>query len=325
MLAVAVKGPEPSGLVFEELKDPVPNPHQVLIEVRATALNRADLLQRRGLYPPPAGESEVLGLECAGIISSVGADVHEFKAGDRVMALLPGGGYAERVAVHERLVIPLPDALSFEEGAAIPEAFITAQQALLDAGALNPGERVLIHACASGVGSAAAQIARELGSYTFGTVRSEAKRAFITTLGIERAIDTTQEDFAQVIRDETRKNGVDVIVDCVGAALAEKNHAVLAIGGRWVVVGLLGGSRIELDLARLLGRRQTLTGIVLRSRPLPEKAALIRAFRRELLPWFSEGRLKAVIDRVIPWTEVVAAHERMEANQNIGKIVLRVS
>jgi putative PIG3 family NAD(P)H quinone oxidoreductase len=325
MLAVVVKKPGgPEELSLESVADPAPNAHQVLIDVHAAGINRADVLQRRGLYPPPAGESDVLGLECSGVVTKVGEDVQDFSPGDRVMALLAGGGYAERVAVHERLVMPVPDSVSFEAAAAIPEAFLTAQQALFDAGALNPGERVLIHAAASGVGAATAQVARELGGYVFATTRSPDKRALLVGLGVERPIDATVEDFAAVIQNETRGAGADVIVDFIGAAYAEKNHAALAVGGRWIVAGLLGGPRVELDFGRLLARRQTISGIVLRSRSLPEKAALIRAFRRELLPWFAEGRLNAVLDRVYPLAEVQSAHARMDANLNAGKIVLKV-
>lgn len=325
MRAVLVRSPGgPEELVLESVPDPVPNSHQVLIDVHATSLNRADVLQRRGSYPPPAGESPILGLECAGVIARVGAEVREFVEGDRVMALLGGGGYAERVAVHERLVIPIPQDLSFEAAATLPEAYLTAHQALFGAGALNPGERVLIHAAASGVGSAAVQVARELGAFVFATVRGEPKRAFVRELGAECVLDATQEDFAEVVQRETNGSGVDVIVDFVGASYADKNHAALAVGGRWVLVGLLGGARAMVDLGRLLSRRQTLCGIVLRTRTLPEKAALVRAFRRDLLPWIREGKLRPIIDSVFDLGAVQEAHRRMDANLNVGKIVLRV-
>lgn len=325
MRAVLVRTPGgPEELVIQDVAEPTPNNHQILIEIHATSLNRADMLQRRGLYPPPPGESAILGLECAGIVSKVGNEVQEFAVGDRVMALLGGGGYAERVAVHERLAIPIPEGVSFEAAAAIPEVYLTAHQALFGAGALNPGERVLIHAAAGGVGSAAVQIARELGAFVFATTRGEAKRAFLSELGAERVIDATQQDFAEVIANETRASGVDVIVDFIGASYAERNHAVLAVGGRWVVVGLLGGARTTVDFGRLLSRRQTIAGIVLRSRTLPEKAALVRAFRRDLLPWIREGKLRPVIDSVVPMSAVREAHARMEANLNTGKIILKV-
>lgn len=325
MLAVITRRPGgPEELELGTVAEPTPSAHQVLIEVHAAGVNRADLLQRRGLYPPEPGESEVLGLECAGVVRGVGSDVRNFAPGDRVMALLGGGGYAEQVVVHERLVLKIPGSLTFEAAACVPEAFLTAQQALLDADSLDPGGRVLIHAGASGVGSAAVQLARELGGFVFATTRTPKKLALLRELGVERPIDGSSEDFAELILKETRGQGVDRIVDLVGGTYSEKNHAVLGTGGRWVMVGLLGGTRANLDLRRLLSKRQTLTGIVLRSLSLTDKAALIQAFRRQLLPWFEDGRLCPVIDSVYSLPEVRDAHVRMETNANLGKIVLKV-
>ncbi len=326
MLAVVVSEPGgPERLELRQVPDPKASNHDVVIRVHATALNRADLLQRRGLYPPPPGETEILGLECAGIVEELGAGVTTLAAGQRVMALLPGGGYAERARVHESLVLPVPDALPFEQAAAIPEAFLTAHEALLGAAELSPGERVLIHGAAGGVGSAAVQLARELGAYVFATTRSPNKVQWLTELGAQRVIDTSSEDFAAVVSEASNGRGADVIVDFVGASLSERNQSVLATAGRWVVVGLLGGTRGTLDFARLLGQRQIVRGIVMRSRPLTEKAAIVRAFRRDFLGWFEEGRFTPRIDSVFPLAEVRFAHERMEQNENLGKIVLRVS
>jgi putative PIG3 family NAD(P)H quinone oxidoreductase len=326
MLAVVVSEPGgPDKLEFRDLPEPKPQNHELVIEVKATALNRADLLQRRGLYPPPPGESEVLGLECAGVVVARGADAKQFELGARVMALLGGGGYAGRAKVHEGLVLPIPEELSFERAAAIPEAFLTAHEALFGRGELGPGERVLIHAAAGGVGAAACQLASEVGAFAFATTRSADKLAWLSELGVDRAIDTTKEDFAEVVLEETKAHGADVIVDLVGAAFAEKNQKALAGAGRWIVVGLLGGTRGTVDFARLLGLRQMLGGVVMRTRPLTEKAAIVRAFRRDFWPWFAEGRLAPNIDRVYPLAEVRAAHERMEQNLNRGKIVLQVA
>lgn len=311
-------------LRFESVPDPSPAAHEVLIEVHATALNRADLLQRRGLYPPPPGESEILGLECAGVVRALGRDAGRFQVGERVMALLPGGGYAELARVHENLVLPIPERLTFEQAAAVPEAFLTAYEALLRTANLAPGERVLIHAGASGVGSAALQIAREIGAYVFATSKGQAKLDKLRELGAARAIDYEHEDFVSVIADESRRAGVDVIVDLIGAAYAERNQKALSVGGRWVVVGLLGGARASLDFAQLLQRRQTLSGIVMRSRPLGDKTAIVRGFATELGPWLAEGRLEPVLDQTFALADAARAHERMEANQNVGKIVLRV-
>jgi putative PIG3 family NAD(P)H quinone oxidoreductase len=311
-------------LRLDSVPDPSPAAHEVLIEVHACALNRADLLQRKGLYPAPAGESEILGLECAGVVRALGRDASRFRVGERVMALLPGGGYAELARVHENLLLPIPERLSFEQAAAVPEAFLTAYEALLRTANLAPGERVLIHAGASGVGSAATQIAREIGAYVFATSKGQPKLDKLRELGVQRVIDYEQEDFAEVIARESRAVGVDVIADLIGAAYAERNQKALAAGGRWVVIGLLGGARANLDFAQLLMRRQTVAGIVMRTRPLIDKTAIVRGFLSDLWPWLSEGRLEPVLDQTFALADAARAHERMEGNQNVGKIVLRV-
>jgi putative PIG3 family NAD(P)H quinone oxidoreductase len=322
VVAKSVGGPEVLQLV--ELAEPHPASHEVLIEVHASALNRADLLQRRGLYPAPPGESEVLGLECAGIVREVGREVQGPKPGDRVMALLGGGGYAELVRVHENLTLPIPERLSFEQAAAVPEAFLTSYEALLRTAELAPGERVLIHAGASGVGSAAVQIAREVGAQVYATSKSPAKLQKLRELGVHRAIDYASEDFAEVVERESHGHGVSVIVDLVGAAYAEQNQRALGAGGRWIVVGLLGGAQAKIDFARLLMQRQHLAGIVMRSRPLPEKTAIVRGFLRDLWPWLDAGRLEPICDCVFDLADAAQAHRHMEENQNVGKIVLRV-
>jgi tumor protein p53-inducible protein 3 len=326
MQAVLVRQPGgPEQLELRSVSDPKPANHELVIAVRASGVNRPDLLQRRGLYPPPPGESEILGLECAGVVDEVGADVSAARVGDRVMALLPGGGYAERARVHESLVMPIPEGLSFEQAAAVPEDFLTAHEALIGAADLAPGERVLIHGAAGGLGSAAVELARELGAFVFATTRNANKLVWLSELGVGRAIDSTSNDFAAVIAAETQGRGVDVIVDLVGAAFAEQNQKALATAGRWIVAGLLGGARGNLDFGRLLMQRQSVRGFVMRSRPLTEKAAIVRAFRRDFLGWFAEGRLSPRLDRIYPLAEVRAAHERMEANQNLGKIVLSLA
>lgn len=323
MRAVRVKAPGgPEQLELVELADPNPASHEVSIDVRASALNRADVLQRRGLYPPPPGESDVLGLECAGVVRDVGREAGRFAPGTRVMALLGSGGYAERVRVHENLVMPVPDGMSFEAAAAVPEAFLTAYEALFNAAELAPGERVLVHAGGSGVGIAALQLARELGAQVFCTLRSDPKVERLRALGAARTIVTSAEDFVDVVERETQGRGVDVIVDLVGAAYAASNQRALAAGGRWVAIGLLGGAQATLDFGKLVMKRQTLRGIVMRSRPLPEKTAIVRGFVRDVLPWFAEGRLSPVVDSTFPLADVARAHEYMEQNKNFGKIVL---
>lgn len=323
MRAVRVKAPGgPEQLELTEISDPNPASHEVLLEVHASGVNRADLLQRRGLYPPPPGESDVLGLECAGVVRAAGREAGRFSEGNRVMALLGSGGYAELARAHENLVMPIPNGMSFESAAAIPEAFLTAYEALFNAAELAPGERVLIHAAGSGVGIAALQIARELGAQPLCTLRSEGKAARLQALGAARTIVTSREDFADVVERETQGRGVDVILDLVGAAYAASNQRVLAPGGRWVAVGLLGGTQATLDFARLVTKRQTLRGIVLRSRPLPDKTAIVRGFVRDLLPWFEAGRLMPAVDATFALADVASAHSYMEQNQNFGKIVL---
>ncbi len=326
MKAVLVSEPGgPDKLQLVDVPDPTPASGEIAIDIHASALNRADLLQRRGLYPPPPGTTDILGMECAGVVSAVGPGcVGTFALGARVMALLGGGGYAERVVVPEALAMPAPDALSFEQAAAIPEAFLTAREALLVSGKLVPRESVLIHAAAGGVGSAALQLARWHGARVFATAGGAAKCEWLHALGADSVIDYKSEDFAAVIARETNNHGVDVILDFVGAAYAEKHAACLAPLGRHVLLGLLGGAQASINLGRLMAKRQSLVGITMRGRSVLEKIELSRAFARTTLPLFSDGRLKPLVDSVFALSDVARAHERMEANQNLGKIVLRV-
>jgi len=303
----------------------VPGVAEVAIEIHASALNRADLLQRRGAYPPPPGTTDILGLECAGVVSELGPGCSDsVRAGDRVMVLLGGGGYAERVVVPEALLMKVPEALSFEQAATIPEAFLTAREALFAAGRLGSAESVLIHAAAGGVGSAAVQLARSHGARVFATAGGEAKGAWLRALGADSVIDYKSQDFAAVIQAETQGRGVDVIVDFIGAAYAEKHAACLAHRGRHVVVGVLGGAQASINLGRLLQKRQSLLGVVMRSRSMAEKIELTRGFVRNTLPLFADGRLKPLVDSVFSLADVARAHQRMEANENLGKIVLKV-
>jgi putative PIG3 family NAD(P)H quinone oxidoreductase len=316
-------GPEKLELV--ELPDPTPGSGEIAIEIHAAALNRADLLQRRGLYPPPPGTTDILGLECAGIVSELGPGcTGSVRIGERVMLLLGGGAYAERVVVPEALTMKVPDLLSFEQAAAIPEAFLTAREALFAAGGLTSTESVLIHAAAGGVGSAAVQLAHSHGARVFATAGGPAKCEFVRALGADLVIDYKRQDFAALIKTETAGRGVDVILDFVGAAYAEQHAACLATRGRQVVVGVLGGARASIDLGRLLQKRQSLVGVVMRSRSTQEKIELTRAFVRSTLPLLADGRLKPLIDSVFPLSDVALAHQRMEANENLGKIVLKV-
>lgn len=322
MKAIVVPAPGgPEVLTVAELPDPVPGEREVLIDVHAAALNRADLLQRRGVYPPPPGASSVLGLECAGIVSALGPGTASAKVGDRVMALLPGGAYAERVAVHEQLCLPVPAGFDFTQAAAVPEAFLTATEALFSLGGTLPGDWVLIHAAASGVGSAAVQLAGLAGARVLATT-SARKVDAVSSLGPERVVAREHEDFRDVALAVTDGRGVDVIVDLVGASYFARHAECLAVLGRHVVVGLVGGSKAEIDLGRLLSRRHALLGLVMRTRPLPDKIAVVERFRRQWLHRLDDGALRPLIDSVFPLSDAAKAHARMEANANTGKIVL---
>jgi len=324
----AVLVSEPGGteqLKLVELPEPEPGPGEIAIDIHASALNRADLLQRRGLYPAPPGTTEILGLECAGVVSALGpGSSGTVRIGERVMALLAGGGYAERVLVPEGMAMKVPDLLSFEQAAAIPEAFLTAREALFVMGQLAPTESVLIHAAAGGVGSAAVQLAHAAGARVFATAGGATKCDFVRALGADVVIDHKSQDFAQIIQDESAGRGVNLILDFIGAAYAEKHATCLAVRGRQIVIGSLGGAQATVNFGRLLQRRQSLIGLVMRSRSAQEKIELTRAFVRTTLPMLADGRLKPLVDSVFPLADVARAHERMEANQNLGKIVLRV-
>jgi tumor protein p53-inducible protein 3 len=323
MKAIVVKEPgRPEDLVLEGVPDPELAADGLLVDVHAAALNRADLLQRRGLYPPPKGETEILGLECAGTVAEVGAQVDSFRIGDRVMALLPGGGYAERVAIPAAMAIPIPERLSFVEAAAIPEAFLTAREALFTLGHATQGSFVLVHASAGGIGSAAVQLAREAGAHVIATAGSDAKLERVRALGAQTLVNYHQTDFAEAVLAATSKHGADVVLDFIGGSYWEKHARCLAIGGRAVVIGVLGGMTAEVNFAHLLRKRLQILGLVMRSRPIEDKVAITQSFIAESLPLFERGVLAPVIDRVFPLSEAGAAHAYMETNQNVGKIVL---
>lgn len=313
-------GTEVLALGETEVRDP--GPGEVLVEIAAAGLNRADVLQRRGFYPAPRGVvANVPGLEYAGTIAAVGPALSSASVGDRVMGLVAGGGMASHVVVHERELIPVPEGMDLETAAAIPEVFVTAFDALFVQGGLTMGRVALIHAVGSGVGTAAVQLANEAGARPVGTSRTAGKLERCADLGLRDGVLVEDGSFAGKVQDLC--GGADVILDTVGAAYLEENVRALAPRGRLVVVGLLGGVNGTAPLGLLLGKRATIVGTVLRSRPLEEKAAIARRFSAEVMPMFEQGRLQPVIDRVLPMAEVAAAHERMESNQSFGKIVLR--
>lgn len=314
----------PEAFEIRELEDPTPGPEEVLVAVHATALNRADLLQRRGRYPVPNGiRGDILGLEMAGTVIEAGDRVSAWKPGDRVMALLSGEGYASKVVVHERMLMAVPPNLSLEQAASIPEVFLTAFDALFLQCGLQPGETALVHAVGSGVGTAATQMASVVGCRVFGTAGSDEKLGQAAELGLNVGINYHNEDFAEVVAARTDGRGVDVILDVIGADYWARNLQSLAPRGRMVLVGTMSGSKLEVDLGALMQKRLRVHGTVLRSRPLEEKAALTQEFARRMLPLFASERIAAVVDRVYPLEEVAEAHRLMESNGNFGKIVLR--
>ncbi len=297
---------------------------EVLIKVHATALNRADLLQRRGLYPPPPGESDILGLEVAGEIMDMGAAVTGWQIGDRVLTLLAGGGYAQYAKAHHNMLIPFPSAITMEQAAGIAEAFLTAWQALVWLGDLQKAERVLIHAGASGVGTAATQIAKVLGAEVIITASRE-KHALCHSLGADQCIDYKTVDFAAVLKNGADP-GVDVIIDFIGAPYLNQNLQSLRMDGRMVLLGLMGGGGVKsLSIAPILFKRLHILGSTLRSRSMDYKIKLTQDFQQRAAFLFDTGQLRPVIDSVFDWEEVGKAHTYMEANKNLGKIILKVN
>jgi len=324
MKAIVIARPGgPEVLVPEERPAPEPGPGEIRVRVHASALNRADLLQRRGSYPaPPGAPADVPGLEYAGEVDAVGEGAGLWAVGNRVMGIVGGGGHAEYVVVHEREAIRVPQGLALEEAAAVPEAFLTAYDALFRQLDLKMGERLLIHAVGSGVGTAAVQLARAAGAMTIGTSRTPDKLRRAEALGLEVGVDTGREDLAEAVNQATYGSGVHAVLDLVGGKLLEASLRVLALRGRLIVVGTTGGAKAEVDLGVLLRRRIQLIGTVLRTRPLEEKIALAREFSGSVLPLFSSGRIKPVVDSVFKFSDIRKAHERMEENASFGKIVL---
>ncbi|NBC27032.1 MAG: zinc-binding dehydrogenase [Bacteroidetes bacterium] len=303
---------------------PKPNPNELLVKVEATALNRADLLQKAGNYPVPDGASPILGLEMAGRVETTGPEVTEYEEGDLVFGLLSGGGYAEYCVIPEAHAMPIPDLLSFEEAAGIPETFLTAYQGLFWIGEIMEGETVLIHAGASGVGTSAIQIAKQLfDARVIVTAGSSEKLDLCRELGTNLAINYKTEDFAEVIEEEIGSSSVDVILDFIGAPYWEQNIRVLAMDGRMIHLGLLGGAKTEdLNLANILRKRLTIRGSTLRNRNDEYKAMLTGEFADTALDLVESKQIKPVIDSVFDWNDVEKAHQRMKNNENAGKIIL---
>ncbi|HEX9307375.1 MAG TPA: NAD(P)H-quinone oxidoreductase [Anaeromyxobacter sp.] len=306
--------------------EPAPARGEVLVRVRASAMNRADLLQRRGLYAPPAGtRPDVPGLELAGEVVRAGEGVTAWRAGDRVMAISAGEGQAELAVVHERMLLAIPAGLPFEDAAALPEAGITAHDALFTLGGLRLGWPVLVHAIGSGVATLALQLAKAAGATVIGTSRTPEKLARALAIGLDHGIAVGREAprFADEVRRLTGGRGCPLVVDFVGAPYAEENLASVATLGRIIVVGTMGGAGASVDYRLLMQRRASIVGTTLRMRPLEEKIAATQAFARDVLPLVASGRVRPVVDVVLPAASAREAHERMERNESFGKIVLR--
>lgn len=304
---------------------PVPRPAagEVLIRVAAAGINRPDILQRTGNYPPPPGASPILGLEVSGAVAALGPEVTGLNEGDEVCALVAGGGYAEYCVAPAPQCLPVPKGVSLVDAAGLPETFFTVWSNVFDRGRLGRGESFLVHGGSSGIGTTAIQLAHAFGARVFATAGSPEKCAVCRDLGAERAIDYRQEDFVAVLKEATQGRGVDVILDMVGGPYVEKNLRSLAPEGRLVQIAFLQGSKVTLDLAHLMVRRQTLTGSTLRPRPVADKAAIAHNLRDKVWPLIEAGKVRPIIDRTFPLAEAAAAHRLMESSTHIGKILLR--
>jgi putative PIG3 family NAD(P)H quinone oxidoreductase len=321
----AVVVTEPGGpevLEYAEAPDPVPGEGEVLLDVAATAVNRADLLQRQGHYPPPTGASPVLGLECSGTIAALGPGADGWRVGQEVCALLAGGGYATRVAVPAGQVMPRPDGVDLVSSAALPEVAATVWSNVMMVAALRPGETLLVHGGAGGIGTFAIQLAVALGARVLTTAGSPDKLALCAGLGADVVIDYRKQDFVEVVKDETGGAGVDVILDNMGASYLARNVSALATHGRLVVIGLQGGTKAELDLNALMRKRAAVAGTTLRARPTAEKSAICRSVVENVWPLLGDGAIRPVIGSRLPLAEVAQAHRLMESGSSTGKIVL---
>jgi putative PIG3 family NAD(P)H quinone oxidoreductase len=326
MKAILVDAPgDERTLRMGEFPAPAIGPQDLRLRVVATALNRADLLQRQGLYAPPPGASPILGLECAGQVVEVGSEVKGWHTGERAMALLAGGGYAEEVAVPAVCAMRVPDAYSWEEAAALPEAFLTVFLNVFALGALAPGGVVLVHGGGSGIGTASIALVREAGGRVFVTAGSEAKCERCRALGASLAVNYKTQSFAAEVRKATDGRGVDLVLDSIGAPYLADNLASLCVGGRLVMIGLMGGAKAEIGLGTLLLRRLQLIGSTLRGQSTGEKGSLVASFVERFGAALRAGRVRPVVDRVLPLAEAAQAHRLMKASEHFGKIVLRVA
>ena len=325
MRAVTVTEPGgPEVLTVVELPDPVPAPGEVIVDVVATAVNKADTLQRRGLYPPPPGASDVIGLECSGRIAALGEGVTSWEVGDEVCALLAGGGYASKVAVPVGQLMPVPDGVDLVTAAALPEVACTVWSNVFMAAGLQPGDSFLVHGGAGGIGTFAIQLASAMSVKVFTTAGSDAKTATCADLGADVVINYRDEDFVEVVKSATSGRGVDVILDNMGAKYLDRNVSALAHDGRLVVIGMQGGVKAELNIAKLLNKRGSVIATSLRARPLEQKAAICAAVVEHVWPLVADGQVKPVVHEVLPLAEAGRAHEIVDSSSHVGKVLLTV-
>jgi len=326
MRAVVFEKPgDESVLRVGEVPAPACGPGDLRLRVSAAGVNRADLMQRQGLYPPPPGASPILGLECAGTVAEVGAQVRGWKVGERAMALLPGGGYAEEVVVDAGSVLRVPSHLSDEQAAALPEVLLTVFLNVFQLGALPEGGLALVHGGGSGIGTAAIRLVKQAGARIVVTAGSEEKCRGCLALGADRAVNYREGDFVAAVREESGGRGADVVLDSIGAPYLVRNLDSLALGGRLVLIGLMGGAKAELNLGPVVAKRLSILGSTLRARPVAEKAAIVSGFLARFGGALEAGALDPVVDRVLPLEQAGEAHRAMKASEHFGKIVLRVA
>jgi putative PIG3 family NAD(P)H quinone oxidoreductase len=322
VLADGAGGPEV--LVVRDLPDPEPGPGEVVLAVAAAGLNRADLLQRMGFYPPPPGASEILGMECSGTVAAIGEGVEGWSVGDTGCALLTAGAYATQVAVPAGQLMPVPAGVGLVEAAALPEVACTVWSNVFMLAALQRDETLLVHGGAGGIGTFAIQLASQFGARVFTTAGSEEKRELCRSLGAEVAIDYRDEDFVEVVRAHTDGAGVDVVLDNMGASYLDRNVAALATEGRLAVIGMQGGTRGELDLSALMRKRGAILATTLRARPSAEKAAICASVVEHVWPWVADGKVRPMVHETVPLDDVRRAHELMESGDHSGKILLTI-
>lgn len=325
MTAIAIKSPGgPEVLVPEERPVPVPGPSEILVRVRAAGVNRPDVMQRKGQYPPPAGAPDTPGLEVAGEVAAAGDEVRRWKTGDKVCALVSGGGYAEYCIADESTALPIPKNFSFVEAAALPETFMTVWHNVFERGALKSGETLLVHGGSSGIGTTAILLAKQFGAKVIVTAGSPEKCEACRKLGADLAIDYNREDFVAATKQATSNKGADLILDMVGGDYVDRNFEAAAVEGRIVQIATQKGVKVTTDLRRLMLKRLTHTGSTLRARPVADKAAIARALEVKVWPLLDAGKIRPLIDSTYPLAQAADAHARMEASRHVGKIMLEV-